>query len=50
MRKFIKNFEVLKLNHHDLIVRRGDNSDHFFVLVSGRASVLKDIEQEWTPP
>jgi len=46
MRKFIKNFEVLKLERYAKIVRRGENSDHFFVLVSGRASVLKDIEPE----
>lgn len=49
MRKFIKNFEVLRLGRYSKIVRRGENSDHFFVLVNGRASVLKDIEPERNP-
>src|ERR1035441_10339135 len=49
MRKFIKNFEVLKLDRYSKIVRRGDDSDHFFVLLSGRASVLKEIESEGLP-
>jgi len=46
MRRFIKNFEVVKLDCNAKIVRRGDNSEHFYVLVSGRAAVLKEIEPE----
>lgn len=46
MRKFIKNFEVLKLERYSKIVRKGETSDHFFLLVNGRASILKEIEPD----
>lgn len=44
MRKFIKNFELMRTDKFTKIVRRGELSDYFYVLVKGKASVLKERE------
>jgi CRP-like cAMP-binding protein len=42
LKNVVKSFKISKLDKDEIIIRRGDRGDNFYVVVSGSVSVLND--------